>query len=154
MTPLRYHEAAAEELLHEIGYLEFQAQGLGRRFFAEIRRAEDRIAQFPQSAQEIRPGIRKCLLRVFQYALIYAIERDGILTLNVPEPLVKRLKQQAAAQHRSLNDQVILYLEQMTHSISVDADALLARVRALHRTPEGVKLTDRGLRALKMVDRP
>jgi plasmid stabilization system protein ParE len=58
MTRLRYHDAAEEELLHEIGYLEFQAQGLGRRFFAEIRRAEDRIAQFPQSAQEIRPGIR------------------------------------------------------------------------------------------------
>ena len=41
MTRPRYHEAAEEELLHEIGYLEFQAQGLGRRFFAEIRRAED-----------------------------------------------------------------------------------------------------------------
>ncbi len=83
MTRLRYHEAAEEELLHEIGYLEFQAQGLGRRFFAEIRRAEDRIAQFPQSAQEIRPGIRKCILRAFQYALIYAIERDGVLILAV-----------------------------------------------------------------------
>jgi plasmid stabilization system protein ParE len=53
---LRYHEAAEEELLNEIGYLELQAQGLGRRFFAEIRRAEDRIVQFPQSAQEIHPA--------------------------------------------------------------------------------------------------
>lgn len=43
MMPLRYHEAAEKELLNEIGYLELQAQGLGRRFFAEIRRAEDRI---------------------------------------------------------------------------------------------------------------
>lgn len=50
MIPLRYHEAAEEELLNEIGYLEVQAPGLGRRFFAEIRRAEDRIVQFPQSA--------------------------------------------------------------------------------------------------------
>lgn len=57
MTPLRYHEAAEAELLHEIGYLEVQAQGLGRRFFAEIRRAEDCIVQLPQAAQEIRPGI-------------------------------------------------------------------------------------------------
>ncbi len=32
MMPLRYHEAAEEELLSEIGYLELQAQGLGRRF--------------------------------------------------------------------------------------------------------------------------
>lgn len=43
MMPLRYHEAAEEELLNEIVYLELQAQGLGRRFFAEIRRAEGRI---------------------------------------------------------------------------------------------------------------
>jgi len=73
---------------------------------------------------------------------------------NVPESLVKRLKQQAAAQHRSLNFQVISYLEQMTHSVPVDADALLARVRALRRTPKGVKVTDRLLGELKVVGRP
>ena len=50
---------------------------------------------------------------------------------NIPEPLVKRLKQQAAAQHRSLNFQVISYLEEMTHSVPVDADALLMRARSL-----------------------
>lgn len=83
MMPLRYHEAAEEELLNEIGYLELQAQGLGRRFFAEIRRAEGRIVRFPQSAQEIRPGIRKAILRTFQYSLLYAIEPEEILVLAV-----------------------------------------------------------------------
>ena len=62
---------------------------------------------------------------------------------NIPEPVVKRLKQQAAAQHRSLNFQVISFLEQMTHSVPVDADALLVRARALRRAPKGVKVTDR-----------
>lgn len=83
MTPLRYHEAAEEELLNEIGYLEVQARGLGWRFFAEIRRAEDRIIQLPQAAQEIQPGIRKSILRTFQYSLIYSIEPEGILVLAV-----------------------------------------------------------------------
>jgi len=73
---------------------------------------------------------------------------------NVPDLVVKRLKQQAAAQHRSLNCQVISYLEQMTHSVPVDADTLLARARALRWTPEGVKLTDRVLSALKTAGRP
>jgi plasmid stability protein len=73
---------------------------------------------------------------------------------NIPEPLVKRLKQQAAAHHRSLNFQVISYLEQMTHSVPVDADALLARARALRRTSRGMKLTDRVLHELKVVGRP
>jgi plasmid stability protein len=73
---------------------------------------------------------------------------------NIPEPLVKRLKQQAADQHRSLNFQVISYLEQMTHSVPVDAEALLARARGLRRTPKGVKVTDRLLDELKVVGRP
>jgi plasmid stability protein len=73
---------------------------------------------------------------------------------NVPELVVKRLKQQAAAQHRSLNFQVISYLEQMTHSVPQDADALVARARALRRTPKGVRVTDRLLGELKVVGRP
>lgn len=72
---------------------------------------------------------------------------------NIPEPLVKRLKQQAEAQHRSLNFQVISYLEQMTHSVPVDAEALLARARVIRRTPKGVKVTDRLLEELKVVGR-
>ncbi len=73
---------------------------------------------------------------------------------NIPEPLVKRLKQHAAAHRRSLNFEVIAYLEQMTHSVPVDAEALLARARAVRRTPKGVKLTDRLLHELKVAGRP
>ncbi|MFN3680698.1 MAG: type II toxin-antitoxin system RelE/ParE family toxin [Nitrospira sp.] len=83
MTPVKYHEAAEEELLNEIGYLELRAQGLGRRFFAEVRRAEHLIAQFPESAEEIRSGIRKRILRTFRYSLIYSVEQEGLLILAV-----------------------------------------------------------------------
>jgi plasmid stabilization system protein ParE len=83
VTPVRYHEAAEEELLNEIGYLELRGKGLGRRFFAEVQRAEKFISQFPESAEEIRPGIRKRVLRKFHYSLIYSIEKDGLLILAV-----------------------------------------------------------------------
>ncbi len=83
MTPVRYHEAAEDELLHEIGYLELRANGLGRRFFAEARRAEKLISQFPESAEEIRPGIRMRVLQKFRYSLIYSTEKDGLLILAV-----------------------------------------------------------------------
>ena len=83
MTQVKYHEAAEDELLREIGYLELQAAGLGRRFLAEIRRAEDLIAQFPESAAEILPGIRRCVLRRFRYSLVYAIERDCLVILAI-----------------------------------------------------------------------
>lgn len=73
---------------------------------------------------------------------------------NIPEPLVKRLKRQAAAQHRSLNFQVISYLEQMTQSVPIDADTLLARARAIRQVPKGITLTDRLLNELKVTGRP
>jgi toxin ParE1/3/4 len=83
VTPIRYHEAAEAELLDEIGYLELRAKGLGRRFFREVRRAEGVIAQFPESGEEILPGIRKTMVRKFRLSLIYAVEKDGLLILAV-----------------------------------------------------------------------
>jgi plasmid stability protein len=84
------------------------------------------------------------------------IEEIAVATLtikNIPEPLVKRLKQQAAAHRRSLNFEVISYLEQMTHSVPIDVDALLAKARAVRRIPKGIRLNDRLLQDLKTAGR-
>jgi toxin ParE1/3/4 len=83
VTPVRYHEGAESELLNEVGFLELRAKGLGRRFLAEVRHGERLITQFPEAAEEIRPGIRSRLLRTFRYSLIYSIEKDGLLILAV-----------------------------------------------------------------------
>jgi len=98
VTPIKYHEAAEVELLNEIGYLELRAKGLGRRFYAEVRRAERLIAQFPDSAREIRPGIRTRMLRKFRYSLVYSREKESLLILALahhsrrPEYWVGRVK--------------------------------------------------------------
>ena len=68
---------------------------------------------------------------------------------NIPESLVKRLKQQAAAHRQSVSLEVISYLEQMTHSAPVDASTLLVRARALRGIPKRVRVTDRLLNSLK-----
>ena len=83
MKSIRYHEAAEIELLSVVGYLEMRQKGLGRRFLAEIKNAESFIERFPHASEEIRPGIRKRLLRKFRYALIYVLEQDEILILAV-----------------------------------------------------------------------
>ena len=83
MTPVRYHQAAEDELLAEIGYLEMRVPGLGRRFHAEVRKAENELARFPQSAPEVAPGIRKHPLRKFPFSILYSIEKDGLLILAV-----------------------------------------------------------------------
>ena len=83
MKAPRYHEAALDELLTEVGYLELRAKGLGRRFLEEVRRAERLIARFPGAGEEVRPGIRKRLLRQFRYSLIYSVEPEEPLILAI-----------------------------------------------------------------------
>ena len=83
MIPVRYHDAAEDELLNEIGYLELRVPGLGRRFYAEVQRAEKHLSEFPGSGSEVQPGIRKQNLRKFPFSLIYSIEKDGLLVLAV-----------------------------------------------------------------------
>ena len=83
MIIVNYHQAAEEELLNEIGYLELRVPGLGRRFYAEVRRVEGLLARFPESGQEVVPGIRKHNLRKFPFSLIYVFEKDGLLILAV-----------------------------------------------------------------------
>jgi toxin ParE1/3/4 len=83
VKPIRYHEAAEDELLNQIGYFEIREPGLGRRFFDEVCRSENLLAEFPVSGAEILPGIRKHVLQKFRYSLIYAVEGDCLLILAV-----------------------------------------------------------------------
>lgn len=81
MIPVHYHDAAEEELLDEIGYLELRTAGLGRRFFGEVRNVENLISRFPESGRELLPGIRRFALRKFRYSLIYTVQRNSVLIL-------------------------------------------------------------------------
>jgi plasmid stabilization system protein ParE len=83
VTPITYHEAAEEELLNEIGYLESKVRGLGRRFLTEVKKSERVISDFPESGDEIRPGIRQRTLHTFRYSLVYSLEQHGVLILAV-----------------------------------------------------------------------
>ncbi len=77
------------------------------------------------------------------------------LTLkNIPQPLLRQLKDQAARHRRSLNHEVIVCLESLTQSGVVDADSLLAKARQIRRTPKKTRLTDRTLTLLKAAGRP
>jgi plasmid stability protein len=74
---------------------------------------------------------------------------------NVPETLVRRLKQQAVAHRRSLNLEVITCLESIAQATPVDVEAMLARVRAVRVTLRGgVQLTNRMINEAKRQGRP
>jgi len=73
---------------------------------------------------------------------------------NVPDMLVRRLKTRAVTHRRSLNHEVIACLESVTRPVPLDPEALLARARAVRRTPLRLRLTDRALNRIKRHDRP
>lgn len=68
---------------------------------------------------------------------------------NIPESLVKKLRQQAAANRRILSLEVLTYLERMTSNMPVDANAFLVNVRALRRTSKKIQAPDQSLSSLK-----
>ena len=68
---------------------------------------------------------------------------------NIPEPIYRALKRQAACHHRSLNQEVIALLESGSLSMPKDPDAFLAQVRRMCITPRNGRLTDAKLNRLK-----
>ena len=68
---------------------------------------------------------------------------------NIPEPIYRALKRQAACHHRSLNQEVIALLESGSLSMPKDPDAFLAQARQMRITPRNGRLTDAKLNRLK-----
>lgn len=69
-------------------------------------------------------------------------------------PSIGTLKRYASAlgyrlQVRLVKERGLTTVEEMTHSMPVDSNALLAKARALRRTPQPVRVTDRLLHSLK-----
>lgn len=80
---LLYHEAAEQELLSEVAYLEDRASGLGRRFLQEIRRIEVLLLSNPEANPEARPGLRTKVMKSFRYSIVYSLETEGVLILAI-----------------------------------------------------------------------
>ncbi len=73
---------------------------------------------------------------------------------NIPVPVYRELKRQAARHHRSLNQEVIALLEAGSRSVPLDPDAFLAGVRRIRLTPRRKPVTDLTLNRLKRQGRP
>ena len=76
-----FSEIAKHELEDAEAYYELEMQGLGTRFKQEVKSSIKRIIQYPE-AWPIETGeIRKCLINVFPYKILYSIENDHIFII-------------------------------------------------------------------------
>jgi len=72
---------------------------------------------------------------------------------GLPDPLYRRLKQQAEAHRRSLNGEIIVCLERAVGAGRADARSWLAQARAFRERLQLRPLTDRQLRAARQAGR-
>lgn len=72
---------------------------------------------------------------------------------GLPDPLYRRLKQQAAAHRRSLNGEIIVCLERAVGAGRPDPRSWLAQARAFRERLQLRPLTDRQLRAARQAGR-
>ncbi|WKZ11950.1 MAG: type II toxin-antitoxin system RelE/ParE family toxin [Gammaproteobacteria bacterium] len=83
MARFRFLPQAREELAAAIAFYEAESPGLGQDLAREARRLCSRILESPFAGVEIRPGIRRRLMRRFPYAILYGIDRGDVLIVAV-----------------------------------------------------------------------
>ncbi|MBK6637250.1 MAG: type II toxin-antitoxin system RelE/ParE family toxin [Rhodocyclaceae bacterium] len=80
---VEFHPEALAEFRAATKYYEQQQTGLGERFANVVEMAVAHIAAAPESFRIIEDDIRRCLAKVFPYAVLYSIEPDNILIVAV-----------------------------------------------------------------------
>ena len=73
---------------------------------------------------------------------------------SIPENLYRSLKASARAHHRSINGEVLAWLERAFGASRLSPEAFLERLEETRSRIKGPKLTDRALREAKERGRP
>jgi hypothetical protein len=76
---IEFHAQALAELQGAAEYYESHESGLGARFLDLVDEALERIAQDPLAWQLVDEDVRRCLMRVFPFGILYTIEPEFIL---------------------------------------------------------------------------
>ena len=78
-----FHPEAAVEFEESVRYYRERGLSLGEHFASEVRSAIRRIVATPERWRVIEDDVRRCLVRVFPYSVLYSIERDYVLIIAV-----------------------------------------------------------------------
>lgn len=73
---------------------------------------------------------------------------------NIPDELYKRLKQSAAANRRSINNEVIYYLERILPRQPRDAEEIIARIKVVQEGVPDYNVTPEELEEIINEGRP
>lgn len=80
---VRFHPDAEAELIAAAEFYEGQAAGLGVDFIAEIQQALEMIANHPGIGHSFSKHLRRILVRLFPYGILYSSGPSGIFVAAV-----------------------------------------------------------------------
>jgi len=98
VKPYRLLEEAEAELEEQVDYFDQQSAGLGDRFVADVEAAISSICEYPESGSHLSRNVRKRVLRVFHYNILYLNEPEEVVVIAVaahkrrPRYWLKRLR--------------------------------------------------------------
>jgi len=78
-----FHPEALTELENAVLHYATKRVGLAQRFFESVKVAIQRVIEHPSSYAILEQDVRRCLTRVFPYAVLYTIEPNCILIVAV-----------------------------------------------------------------------
>jgi toxin ParE1/3/4 len=78
-----FHPEALAELSHAAGYYAEQSPGLELRFLAEVERAIDRISADPERWRTFAGDVRRALVHVFPFGVLYTLHNEAVVVLAV-----------------------------------------------------------------------
>ena len=80
---LAFHPEAAREFEEAVRFYQQRGPHLARRFNSEVRIAISKIVTTPKRWKILEEDIRRCLVNVFPYSVLYAVEEDYVLIVAV-----------------------------------------------------------------------
>ena len=78
-----FHPEAADEFAEAVRFYKQRGRNLGKRFSSEVRINIRKIVETPERWRVLEEDVRRCLVRVFPYLVLYTVESDFILIIAV-----------------------------------------------------------------------
>jgi plasmid stabilization system protein ParE len=83
VKPYRFLEEVDTEFHEQIAYFDQQVPGLAERFVADVEATVTDIREYPESGSRLSRKVRKRVLRVFKYNVLYVNESEEIVIVAV-----------------------------------------------------------------------
>jgi ParE-like toxin of type II ParDE toxin-antitoxin system len=80
---VQFLASAQTELAEAFAYYDAQREGLGVGFLEEVKRALERIIEYPEAWSLLSARTRRCRTNRFPYGIIYQIRGEVLLVVGV-----------------------------------------------------------------------